>query len=572
MALLSEEGVASQAEQAKRLKSMANIIASNLVDEEVQNGPLELTDKEQKALYKKQADIILKLSKTAPNHFADLVRKYFHKIQGEKISYLPDDLQEILKTEGLITTSGTVSSSAKSHIPSQLRKSLSTLSPDQAGAAHKPEYKQRGVLGNIAAKFSSSIYNPNTSKTKDEDRASMLDVRGFKEDRKYRSQMLEEQSRLIKLGHGASDEQLKLIKAIQKTKKEWEKKLFDKEKFDANLMPAQLAMLNVGRGLLGASKLMSSGIAKLFSGKPKEVPALEKKEEEKQIEPVKTEEIEAKEIKVDTIVVSKESKAANDEQGGDVSYKMGHDEPDAAKQESADETTHDNQEKQIELVEKEVSLLEKIDAHILATNDNKKDSGILSVLTNLIGPIGSVLGKIGPILTTLGSGLAVAAAAFAGFKVGEKLMQLTGQTDENGDVKADSFTHRMVGHLLPTTEEDMDKSDPGYATSPAGLEEEKRHQLFLAGKAKREKEAKKTEIEPVKKEIAPNLEKKADAAQEAIVKKENAQLASSIQTVTNNTPVNNIVPTPKRERGYDNPRNPDNSLALYLGSRVTKFA
>ena len=80
-------------------------------------------------------------------------------------------------------------------------------------------------------------------------------------------------------------------------------------------------------------------------------------------------------------------------------------------------------------------------------------------------------------------------------------------------------------------------------------------------------------IEPVKKTTSSKLSDKKVKADETKAKKTTEAMAGAVSNVVHNAPNNSIVATPiaNKNRGRDNPRNPDNQLNEYLKSRVMKY-
>jgi len=583
MAVLQNDSMIKQ--NAVRLKAICDVMGRNKVDERIINEPLLLTEKEELAAREIESKNFMSMLRTSPKEFNNQLRIYFRKISGTPLSALPLDFQDILKTEGLVSHKNEVYAKAGAIVSSHISSMLASTSSEQIGHKITPSYQKYGMLKGIASFGKKSIYDPNTKKTKAEDRAEVIDIRGFQEDKTYRASVIEERKRLIRLGAMASVEQEKYIQMTGKLVEARKKELFSQEKFEANLTPAQLALVTItkglGKGLLGGSKMLAGGMIAGATGLrgllSKNKISLETETEN--IPSVMRSGRREPDEYMPSVMRSGRHRPEPDTDETP-SYIMGHTSPtesNAAGKEEGIEVTEKLTEKQIELVEKEVGLLEKIEQNQRKEAEDKDSGGgiggiLKTALSTLLGPVGGLITKLGPLLGTLATAGAALAVGIAAFKVGGIAMKAMGQTDEHGDVIRDSMTDKVAGVFVPKTEEDEDKNAPGYAETSAGKEDAKRHVMFLAGQARLGNQ--KTTIETVKKEKAPELEAKKVAAVNAIEEKTAAKNAQAVSSIVNSPNTNIVAPVqPKTiSGGNDNPRNPDNSLSLYLKSRVTKFS
>jgi hypothetical protein len=246
------------------------------------------------------------------------------------------------------------------------------------------------------------------------------------------------------------------------------------------------------------------------------------------------------------------------------------------KEEAADEEAVNSRQKTFEFQEKELSLLEKIDEDIkkIKLDGGSGSSGLLTgMLAMLPGLIGAALPLILPLLA--------GAAAIAAIK---NIISNVKEADRlNADTKAkDTKLTEGLEHLdspnkdkLLKYQKDMKEWTEAGQEKPWEFSSTYEKRLASRGAKPQAPEVEKLEnVEQMKKEVSFDLDKKQEAAEINISKKAATENAAAFGNVINNSSSNSqvLAPPSQTSKSKDNPRNPDNSLSLYLNSRVSKFA
>lgn len=139
-----------------------------------------------------------------------------------------------------------------------------------------------------------------------------------------------------------------------------------------------------------------------------------------------------------------------------------------------------------DLVKEQTTVLQKIleavggPKEVTEKKEDDSKGGFLSGLKDMLSSFAGLkdaiglLGKLGPVLGKLGAlagpAAGVAAAGAGGYMVGQKLMQWTGQTDENNEVKAGSTMDKATSWLAEKTGPHIDTQEEQNAKLKAKVE------------------------------------------------------------------------------------------------------
>jgi len=592
----------NKADEQAELISHCKTIAKYAVWKEYNKNGIVSPSKEDLAKdYKTASDEIIATLKHDPDRFRQLVYNFTSEYKNVKTpESMEVEAETMRKQLDVINASGKVRENAPQFMAARMIEHSTRHSGKELGVDMNQYYgksiksKKRLFSGILTGK-NEGIFDPNTKSTTEENKAERgIDRDLFKSNKFYR-QVLEDDIKRIKKRGGLSEEENALINEhnrLQRLQNGKDKeKLSESDKILKSMTAGEKAMYDIAKIPFS----MAKGIFKFATKSRKSTTISEDV-------PIQVEPIPSKQLDAATSVKSsiqprdpKTGRFMKKEKSTDIESAES---TDSASKESTVEKSSDfdakileSSNKQIEILHKQLDMLGKIDEDGKTKSDG---GGLMEVVSGF--------GKILPVLETAGAAIAVAGSAFAGFKVGEKLMNLTGQTDDKGNVKAGSWTDKATSWLagVKTPEE----SSKEYEASDAGKKQlaeiadrrlAKKQNLpyeVVQGttdiRNKGEKEyfdavnsgdtegakltAETLGYTPVKKNIASKLEEKQTKADVAKEEKVNANMAGAVSNVVNNSPNNSVVtPPPKQSRGRDTPRNPDNSLGDYLKSRVLKF-
>jgi len=571
MAILSNANVDKQ---KKRFNSMIRVMAFNLVDEHLTNVGAVITKTEQDELIKKEEQELRVLFKTNKEEFNNYLNSYFHKIHGQSITLLAPELQQLLIEEGAVTSKGNISANAASHVKSGLGKLHKRASAHDIGIDIKPTTTPKRGIADV---FKPRYYDPNTSKTTEENKQIVLDKKGFAEDNKYRALILSEEKRILDKKHLATEEEIRLIKAIKETKKDWDKKVNTKENYEAILTPAEKGLVEV----IDTAKSGLSSIWKLIKPKSNVPP------------PVVPAPVVPAPVVPPAAPISAPSYIFD---SPDIVDDL--DSSDSALKEEKDETSDELIEADIESKEKNYEILEKIDEDIKTLQDTSDTSSLGDTIS--AGIAASLASKLPAILKTGLSGASVilstpfiTAAAGIASTVGILALMIKGEKEyrEHGikeskearvavgsESDSPSFFEVLTGdrksHDIRQGEANKKYSQfQGTAYYDNGWKDWDTGKEVTYREAANAHEKKKLEVQHKNDAAELETQGKITEKNKDIAKTENLANAVSTAVSQNNQQLTqNISAISSKGAGQkDSPRNPDNSITLFLNTRA-KFA
>jgi hypothetical protein len=545
--------------------------------------------------YKKEYEELILTATHSPDELRKIVNDYVKHLD-ESVN---KDASVIKMLEDLnqVNVGGELRADAAKNVASHILKGVRKFATAQLDventAYNKPTKK------GLSRFFTSSRgeFNPNTASTEKGNETRTIDRDLFNDNRMYRQELEADIKRMKKRG-GLSTEELTLIAEHNKLKKEQmggdkrlkeeSDKILDsmtsgeKAMYDAFRIPSQLfGMANKGLNKLPAFP------SSLFKSSPKEenieTSSVEHNTTEASQEASNTanatpDNIQDLQNSIDNI---KNDPTANHlDSANSESY-------DAAAKETSYENATEYQEKQLDKSERQIESIKNVQAaiersaesQVEAINSNDSGSGIISTAIATLGTtLGGILGKLASVAGPVLMAIAATKAVFDGVsaEVDGKHVEKVGDIVPEGMNKINPFawamnSGRYVGNKLngvgasDLIEKGIEfvAGDPLEGASQAGttsIEEIK----------KRKADSIKN-VETTKKDVAPKLDAKTAEVETVKESKKNTGMAGAISNVVNNSPNNVIAPPSNTKSGRDNPRNPDNSLSLYLKSRVTKF-
>lgn len=553
------------------------------------------------------------------SRFNYIVNEYVNALKTGSIPSLFLIKDETMKTLGMLTAAkGLISAKANKNMVSSLGKargnisiSNSDLGIEQSEQSQPPKSR----LAKFGEKLSSMMwgkFDPNSSNTSAIDRIDVLDRKKYIDDAKYRAEkwaLLKETRAALRRGEAVSVEQLRLVREISKL----EKKRLENEKFIENpedrMTAGGVAVYEISKSLLNLGKGLFS---KMIQPKTKETQTnVEKK--------IELESKEDNENNVKYIMASENG-------GGDAAKEEA--------DETADErfeTQTEQAETQIEHLKSiDEGVHELIDKSESGTGSKEwwallgaafaaffkrafsLITGIASnafkMLRNLLSPLSKVLdfAKIlgrfiplilrftGPIGLAI-TGIMAAVDLFSWLidKDKEKALESQGEQakfDENQKKAKQAEANKLANETL---EKNLANKNIPEAARQLMIESGRKRGFeynpktgkmepipgFVRNNSETEIDVETDEVDVENFETSTSIksgviEERTIAAEQASAQRQANLNAAAIAPIINAPQTSNIMPPAPNYRSTtkDNPRNRDNSLLLYLNSRVVKFS
>ena len=577
---------AAKADDLSIVKEVITAIAGHNVDMAIADVQAIVTSEQRdKEVVKENVRLTL-LLKQHPDQFNTIVNQYIEDLNNKKVA-APENVISLstLKQLNVLTSKGKLHAQVGNKIASRLSSVAEKKTITELGISTASNRK----VGFFAKTFGdSSKFDPNTDKkSRTFGSAEVLDKEQFKNDEDYRNTILAVAKDIKRLKKDATKEQQALLGEVQK--------LDDKlnERKSSNQTLGGQALLDVG-GIIG------SGLSKLFSSNRNKA----KKQEEESYKTYEKANTTANVVKESPVQVSGRNEEALDmthwnrnktkkqeESDEGVSYVMPRDTPkdiqdNSAQIEANDKENDEFRTHEIDIGEKQVTLLEKIYEAVKSGSSSGGGSSMIgSLLTGLLsgltGMFTSATAKIAEVIT---SGLAMSKGSFL------SLAKTVAGAMAGGYV-VDAALGKMGvgGKQIDEAQDDANWQSATFnekAQSSVGRGIEKLGSAFFLDNLVNEAKATRIKHETAyldnehkndmdylkaKSDRLNGIKSKQDSSDVNQANKANDALAT---TISNVSAPNTVISgdSSNQKRGRQITRNPDNSLSLYLQNNVIKFA
>jgi len=569
----------SNANQVRRIQDVCRAIAESFVNSAIARSkdPLSISYEERDRKIEEKNKELLLLSKVKPEEFAQVLEKYLLSVRN-KVDELPVDIQDVLKNLDLIKTvkgSKALKVSAHKKLTSTIVRQVRDKSYKDLGIEVEESKQQKSTYtapkkGFLRSLISPSLgtFNPNTKNTKDENKLDVIDRDRYMADNEYAKTVRENAKRL----KNDTTESIRLNVELRKLEKQ--RVLNATNTVGAKIERSKDYMNTGEKALFNMSSALISGIA----GKVKQW-----KDKTSSTTPATPVAPEAPTVPVPIAPV----------ESGSPSYKMSND--DIASEIEKDEEKDETVKQSLEVEKEQTSWLEKIYKKL----DNLNVGGM--GFPSLPG-VGSLPGidlpdrtkrkpkpkKVPRIPVTSAAPLAVAsiptmavtttAALVGGMAYGEYLYRKESKekSKQLGIAVGSEASHPSFFEVI-SGDSKSHKKRQRVANKETALKSNPKATFYSDENGQR-RDIKTDELtgssvfKPIPPE-APKLEQKQNEVETAKADTAAKTNAAAMNNVMMNAPQISNVSAPnmnmnKSERTKDNPRNPDNSLSLFLATRV----
>lgn len=568
-------------EKAMVVESLENM-ASHFVTKALDGLP-PITDTEWGRRYDEFIGELKRMMDSDKDTFKILVDEYVDDLKAGRVKASTNLISdETMRQLGMLTPkTGEIAAGAAKAMSSKLLKTKTQVSEKDLGigAEVPPQAPQKSsMMGRMFSAISERLDIMAEKRKTINVETPKLSRQDYMKDDNYRTQILNTVREIQKLGSGASKEQKALLKEVRQMNEHMRFIENPRERMTAG----GAAMYDITKAVFG----MGKGIVDLLRPAVKE--PLSEKTEVAPETPQSVPEHQKQEKKVvqqpDMPLFSRPLRKSLPEDG-EVSYIMSHDdEPDDASLEEQSEIETEYREATLGNEEKQIELLEDIDENIKKLADKEEPGdGIKGALGGLLGSLfGNLMKGLGGLFKSAIGGLVTRLLPMLAGFLGPALLPLAGlaavvgtfmwlkkKTSKNLDDMEPEERAKWDEARAAHQEAESKASNTKYWDDPAHAKQKAAYEKagfeLVDGKWVKK-------VEGVKKEVAPTLEAKQAVAEEAKAEKENARLAATVSNVVN-SPTNTVVaPQARESRTKDSPRNPNNSLARYLDSRIVKFS
>jgi len=565
MSLISEATKEIQLKEKAKVVESLHQMASHIVTKATKDMP-PISDEEYDKTWKEQVTKLKVMMDQAPNRFNMIVAEYIEDMKQGNIDS-PKNLisKDTLKQLGVLTERGDVVKNAATRMGSRMRESAKSVSFKDVGATVKPK-NATSFFGKVSEKM--NTFDPNQDKSSDTfGSAQSLNKKEFQKDKEYRNDMLSVLQDIKRLGDNATNEQRLLADEIKK------QTTIIKE--GGGTFDPSKDMTAGGAALYDIGKLLLKGVAGTVVGGAKMSKAAYDVGKKSFNTPTVPDSV--SDSVPDSVSDAAEAKIVpkqNDNE--EVSYIMP--KMTAAEKEEADEEDDEYKQEFLETQTDQVELLQKINDNIVSNTENSKDSGgigswLKTLSVGLLGVFGGMATIFSKQIGSIASGL------LSKLGLPDMKLKLKPKLKSMGNATKNLIKGGSRVLLNPVVAAAAGAVVTGGLLAE-GLIDKKNSTLYkAAGKLtnylqgddlidtldsnwtpKSKNPNRSDDLKNAEKNVSDSKTKKSNDALGAIINN---------NTVTNNsnpTVVNNTT-----KSGKSSPRNYDNTLGLYLNSRVIKF-